>query len=186
MIAICIGHSRPHDNGAVSTAGISEHTWNTRIAGKLASLLTARGMGCSVIDAYQGAGYGSAMRWLAKKLTALKADVAVELHFNSADAAAASGHEWLHWHASNNGRLLAKSLELRMAKAFPTLPRRGLKGLYSKDDGAGFVRLTPCPAVICEPMFGSTESDWQLLRGHEDRYAQVLADGICDWIGGQA
>ena len=126
------------------------------------------------------------MKWLAETLRVAKATVALELHFNSADTPTASGHEWLFWHGSAAGWDLAKRIESHMAVAFPTLPRRGLKGIYPKERGGEFVRLTPCPAVICEPFFGSCEGDWQLLRSHEDRYAQVLADGLCDWKGASA
>lgn len=184
MIAICIGHSRPGDSGALSTGGVTEHTWNSRIAAKLAGILNARGIECQIISAYQGNGYSAAMRWLGKKLGAAKPLLAIELHFNCAESPEATGHEWLHWPDSNNGRILAKFFKRRMELAFPALASRGTKARGPKEDGGGFLRSTPCPAVICEPFFGSNESDWHLLDTHQDRYAQVLADGITDWIGG--
>lgn len=184
MIALCVGHSRPGDSGAESVGGVSEHAFNSRIAAKVASTLTASGMACTVVTAYQGSGYTSAMKWLAEKLRTCKATVALELHFNASDNAAASGHEWLHWHASSQGRALATAIEARMVQAFPMLPRRGVKGIGSKDRGGEFARLTPCPAVLCEPFFGSNKSDWQLISTHQDRYAKVLADALCDWKGG--
>lgn len=183
MIALCVGHSRPGDSGAVSAGGISEHAFNCRIAAAVASILTARGVDCIVLTAYQGQSYGAAMKWLAERLRQAKATCAVELHFNAADNATASGHEWLYWYSSNNGRLLAKLLNQCMQEAFPTLPARGILGRGPKDRGADFLRLTPCPAVIAEPFFGSTESDWDLLSTHQDRYARVLADVLTNWKG---
>ena len=183
MLALCVGHSRPGDSGAVSIGGISEHAFNTRIAAKVCSILTAKGMACAVIDVYQGAGYASAMKWLAQRLTSLKATAAIELHFNCSDTPSATGHEWLFWNSSHEGRVLAKMLDQRMAEAFPKLARRGIKSLGSKDNGAGFLRMTPCPACIAEPFFGSNESDWDLLNSHQDRYAQVIAEGLDDWKG---
>jgi N-acetylmuramoyl-L-alanine amidase len=184
MIAICIGHSRPGDTGAESVAGISEHVFNSRIGAKLASILTARGMACTVISTYQGNSYGAAIKWLASHLATLQATVAIELHFNASANPQATGHEWLYWNASSPGRELAMQMERQMYRAFPTLRGRGLKALFAKDRGAEFLRATSCPAVICEPFFGTNESDWQLIRNHENRYAQVLADALLGWKGG--
>lgn len=184
MIAVCVGHSRPGDEGAVSTAGVSEHAWNSRIAGMLAFTLQGRGHDCMVVAAYEGASYGAAMKWLGQKLSVAGAEVAIELHFNASDNPAATGHEWLHWGGSNNGRILAKFLKARMELSYPRLASRGIKGLGPRDRGAEFVRYTPCPAVICEPFFGSNENDTFLLDCSKEVYVTVLADGLCDWIGG--
>lgn len=186
MIALCVGHSRPNDGGAVSTAGISEHAWNTNVALSVSQILTSRNISNKVVSSYIGASYGSAMQWLGGYLSSLKAGLAVELHFNCSDNSAASGHEWLHWFDSFQGRTMAKFLKLRMEAAFPALPSRGLKGLHMRDNGAGFVRSTPCPAVICEPFFGSNERDWRLVGMDSMRYARVLADAIGDWKGAMA
>jgi N-acetylmuramoyl-L-alanine amidase len=183
MIALCVGHSRPGDSGAISTGGISEHSYNSRLAAAVASMLTARGRACAVIDAYQGKSYGAAMKWLGGHLAKLKASVAIEFHFNAADNPAASGHEWLYWNGSSEGRVLAKFFARRMAEAFPVLPARGIKGVYQKDNGAGFLSATPCPALIAEPFFGSNETDWELFTTHMIRLAQVYADALCDWKG---
>jgi len=183
MLAICIGHGRPIDEGADSVTGISEEAWNTAIAAKLKAFLEDRGCPCKIISKYQGSTYGAAIRWLARELAAIKATAAIELHFNSSDNAKATGHEWLYCGDSTAGRKLAQCLDKSMRSAFPQLFARGIKPLTKKDDGWGFVYWTPCPAVICEPGFGSNSIDFELLDNHQFAYAHALADGLSAWKG---
>ncbi len=184
MIAICVGHSRSGDKGAVSAGGISEHAYNSRLARILSTVLRERGLPNQVIDSYEGAGYSAAMRWVAKEVRQIGATVAVELHFNSAENLSATGHEWLFWAPSTHGRFLAQALDRQMRAAFPALKARGIKSIHPGDRGAEFLRLTPCPALICEPFFGSNESDWQLAAHSSDKLAGAIAGGLADWIGG--
>ena len=186
MIAICVGHSRPGDGGSLSVDGTCEHIFNSRIAALTASRLSQMGEACTMIAGYQGASYGAAMIWLAKRLTDIGASVAVELHFNDSDSSSASGHQWLHWGRSARSQRLARLLDGRMQAAFPTLPARGLVPVTMADRGGDFCRSTPCPAVICEPFFGSNPADWALMSTHQDRLAQVIADGLVDWMGGRS
>jgi len=181
VIAICVGHSRPGDGGSVSTGGVDEHTFNSRLAAIVASRLTAMGQPCTVISAYQGASYGAAMLWLAGRMADLKATCCVELHFNDSDNAAANGHQWLYWHASDRSKGLATALSRRMQSAFPTAKARGLIPVTMQDRGGDFCRSTPCPAVICEPFFGSNAVEWALYSTHQDRLAQVIADALTDF-----
>jgi N-acetylmuramoyl-L-alanine amidase len=183
MIAICVGHSRPGDSGAVSVGGISERTYNGQLAKIIRAQLEAADHECEVIDAYQGGTYGTAMRWLGRKLATIRATVAVELHFNFG-AEEIEGHEWLYWRDSNAGRLLARALERNMIMEFPAAKRRGIHGLTPKEPGAEFVRATPCPAVICEPFFGSNAREWREANQYRTELAAVIARGLTDWIGG--
>ena len=185
MIAICVGHSRPGDTGAVSAGGISERAYNNGLAKVLKAQLEDAGHECAVIDTYLGNDYTTAMRWLGRKLTTIKATAAIELHFSAGDADA-NGHEWLHWHDSQNGRLLARALERNMARMFPTAKKRGCVSRYPRDRGGEFLRATPCPAVICEPFFGTNEAEWHRYSPDRGKLAAALCAGISDWIGGAA
>jgi N-acetylmuramoyl-L-alanine amidase len=178
-----VGHSRPGDCGAVSVGGVTERVYNGQLAKVILAKLEEAGQECAVIDSYQGGTYGAAMAWLGRKLTTWKATVAVELHFNFGPQEA-SGHEWLYWHGSPNGRLLARALERNMIMEFPDAKARGIKGIYPKDRGAQFVRATPCPAVIAEPFFGSNARDWRAATMYRSELAAVIARGILDWMGG--
>ena len=183
MIAVCIGHSRG-DGGAVSVDGTSEWSYNQKIGKLVVADLRERGFSAMLVDTYAQAGYSRAMQYLAKQLKDHDVEVAVELHFNSVPNHKATGHEWLHWHTSGMGRKLAQCLDRRMCETFPEHRRRGLVLISGDERGAGFLRQLHCPAVICEPLFGSNANDWKLATAHPELLARVIADGIDDWKGG--
>jgi len=185
MIALCVGHSRRGDQGAVSVDGTTEWYYNSDLAERVSILLDAAGVEHEVVDNYQAATYGAAMRWLGRELSKLRATLALELHFNWAETRAASGHEWLYWHKSAAGRAAALRLDKCMRAEFPQSLARGAKAVAS-GNGAGFLRGTPCPAVICEPFFGSSREDWARVAEQPLRLAQVLAKGIIALEGGAA
>lgn len=175
MIALCVGHSRQGDCGALSIDGhTTEYEYNCDLAQRI-SKKTRRPV--RVYDTYEGGGYTSAMRWLARKLKDDGAELAVELHFNSASPAA-TGHEWLYWNSSEKGRLLARSLRDSMEDSFPMFTSRGIKPREKGSRGAAFLRLTHCPAVIAEPFFGSNKDDWDIATKHKEGVAAAIASGV--------
>lgn len=176
-IALAIGHSRSGDSGAVNTDGVTEHKFNSKIARLTGDILSKLGHTVRVIGHYEGSGYSAAMSWLAKEIKAFKADVAVELHFNSAGPYA-EGHEWLCWHRSSNGYRLASSFDAIFSKQFPELKRRGVKLVDSEARGSLFLRMTHCPAAILEPYFGSNQDETEFFSNNESELAQVYADAI--------
>lgn len=180
-VAICVGHSRrilgKLDGGAVSTGKISEHEYNSEIAGRLREKLKAFGIDSVIFDSYAGNGYTAAMRDVAAKVKAAKADVALELHFNSADPSA-HGFEYLCHANSPNGKRLATIALSEHAREFPASKARGVKPLTSGDRGYEFVNLTHCPAIICEPFFGSNADEWKLYSGSRDRLAESYANTL--------
>lgn len=187
MIGIFVGHSRKingrHDGGAVSVGGVSEREFNIEVAETIASELVRRGVACRVYQDYQGSSYSSAMQWVADTARSINADAVVELHFNSSENPAANGHEWLHWHASSASKSLAEEIEGSFAAEFPTMKRRGMKALTSGSRGAEFVSRTHCPAVVCEPFFGSNPLDWKMAEAGKEEIGYAIAAGICDWLG---
>jgi N-acetylmuramoyl-L-alanine amidase len=183
MIAICVGHSRPGDSGAVSVGGVSERSANGRLAKQIRAKLEDMDVVCEVIDGYQGANYPQAMRWLGRKLATIKATGAIELHFNFGEPAA-NGHEWLHWHSSVGGRYLAQALNRSMSSAFPDHQARGLQAVTAKGRGAEFLCCTPCPAVICEPFFGSNPREWAWFAAYQPALAHAIAAGVAAWEKG--
>lgn len=183
-IAICVGHSRPGDSGAVSTGGTSEWDYNSQLAPMIDCRLHAFGWSAIVIDQYQGSNYSDAMTWLAAELRERDVRAAVELHFNAAGAAA-RGHEWLYWHTSTNGSALADALDDAFRAHVSGLTARGTRARTAGQRGTAFLRLTPCPAVIGEPFFGSNADDWAVAE-NQDRIAQAYANGIHSWLSGMS
>jgi len=174
MIALCVGHSRPNDSGASSVTGVSEWDYNSQLADMIGDRLNSP---YRVYASYEGSNYWSAMRWLAKKLRKDNVTSAIELHFNAASPSA-TGHEWLYWNSSEKGRLFARALRDSFEDCFPQLRSRGIKDKGKGSRGAGFLRLTHCPAVIAEPFFGSNESDFELALKHKEGIATSIAGGI--------
>lgn len=184
-VAICVGHSRlangSVEGGARSVTGVSEWEYNSRLARLIAAALhDVHGISASVIDRYEGGGYSAAMAWVGRRLRA-EGDIAlaVELHFNAANGKA-RGHEWLHWHGSDKGKRAAVEMHLAFSKAFPQIPARGVKAKDDTERGAGFLKQTPCPAVICEPFFGDNREDWKIAKDFPASIARVMARGIAN------
>jgi N-acetylmuramoyl-L-alanine amidase len=185
-IGLCVGHSRQTnghpEGGAVSVGRIQEWKFNRELALLISAELTRQGIASVIVDHYEGGSYGAAQAWLGGHLAAQGVTVALELHFNSSDSIAATGHEWLYWHTSAAGKRLAVSLNAEMRLALPDLKARGAKPLAATDRGAGFLQQTRCPAVICEPFFGSNPSDWALAVGYKPTIARVIADGVSEFL----
>ena len=181
MIALCVGHSRLGDSGAQSVDGTSEWDYNSHVANILQADLCSIGIVARVYDDYRKHTYSAAMVWLSRQLKADGAHAAVELHFNSAGSAA-NGFEYLHWRGSARGAALASRIHAAHVAACPDDKDRGIKSKGSGDRGAAFLRLTHCPAVICEPFFGSNGPEWAEWEDSAERLAAIYAAGIADWM----
>jgi len=181
-VAICVGHSRRIlgrlDGGAVSVTGMSEHSFNSEIAGLLKDRLKGFGISSEIFDSYGGNGYTAAMRNIAEQVRRYGADIALELHFNSSDDPQSNGFEYLCHGKSAKGRKLADALLAAHIAAYPKMKSRGVKGLSPDDRGYLFVNLTHCPAVLCEPFFGSNQVEWFAYKLEPKKLAGVYADAI--------
>jgi len=182
-VAICVGHSRQGDTGAVSCGGINEWTYNKKVAEYLKSDLQEYGISSFIVDQYGGTygSYVSSMNWLTKHLKEQKASVAIELHFNAAANQDANGMEMLHWHTSRIGLSLAEYVLQGCKKYFPLARNRGVKGIGKGSRGATFLRTTHCPAIITEPFFGSNWQDWIMFADQEATLSQAIALGVKQW-----
>ena len=182
-VAVCVGHSRKGDTGAVSCGGVNEWTYNKKVAEYLKSDLQEYGIASFVVDDYGGTygSYTSAINWLVKHLKEQKASVAIELHFNAAANDKANGMEMLHWHTSRIGLSLAEYVLQGCKRYFPMARNRGVKGLAKGSRGATFLRPTHCPAVITEPFFGTNWQDWIMFADQESTLSQAYALGIKQW-----
>lgn len=124
------------------------------------------------------------MLWLARRLKELKVDVALELHFNAAGPLA-TGYEFLHWSCSPKGVTLGQKMLREFTKAFPEQRNRGLKSIGVPDRGGLFLRKSHCPALICEPFFGSNAKDTAFFSARMEELAVVYAAGVTNWLVGQ-
>lgn len=186
-VAICVGHSRHvlgrFEGGAVSVGGVSEHAFNDEIAGRLQVRLKAFGIKSNIFDDYAGNGYSAAMSDVASKVKAYGADIALELHFNSSDSPQSNGFEYLCHFKSDNGRRLATLLLSEHARLFPAFKARGVVPIDTNGRGYSYLNKTHCPAVICEPFFGSNQKEWAAYSAASDRLAEVYANAIAKYFG---
>ena len=105
---------------------------------------------------------------------------AIELHFNGFTDPRAQGSEMLHWHTSEQGRLLADLMQQYTVRAL-SVHDRGLRGV-ERGRGAAFLRGTRMPAVICEPAFGTNPDDaWKLLT-RQMQLVEAYAGAIADFL----
>lgn len=183
-IAICVGHSRSGDKGAVNTNCVTEWAFNKPLAERTAELLRDAKHDVKVWSRYEGSGYSSAMSWIAKEIQNYGADVAIELHFNSAGPAA-KGYEFLHWHRSSRSARLASCFHFAFKKAFPSANSRGIKPISKEDRGSAFLQRTHCPAAILEPYFGSNVDETVFYSARREELARVYADAIISWLSAE-
>lgn len=185
MIAIVVGHSRIGDRGAISVGNVYEHTYNKEVANLLSEELTRLHQANLVVNEIPRKGYEHAMNWLADFLHRAGAKVALELHFNSAGAEA-NGREFLYYIASKRGRALATCLNEAQGQQFPSQFDRGIKSRrwgngFIDNRGWQFLGFTRCPAVICEPFFGSNRVEWETFKNAKSQLAAAYAQGIERW-----
>jgi len=180
VLAICVGHSRYNDMGAVACDGeTNEWTYNKRVAQVFQETLEDAGVPAIVVYEYVGKGYTESMENLSEQLKELGVSSAVELHFYAATPAA-HGSEMLHWHRSKQSKALAQSLQRSVVAEFGCKDR-GLKPKRQGDRGALFLSKTHCPAVIVEPFFGTNEEDWEMFSRGFEALGIALADGFLDY-----
>jgi len=180
IVGICVGHSRPADSGALSVGGVNEWLFNVRLAALLKKYLQQKRISSIIYDEYEGSTYTSAMRWISLQMAEDKVTVAIELHFNSATPSA-SGCEMLYYRDSKRGNRLASSLQREVLAEYNTKDR-GIKPTKRFSRGGAFLAKTKCPAVICEPFFGSNEREWRMFSSSRNLLAKSYARGIKNFL----
>lgn len=184
VLAICVGHSRYNDMGAVACdEETNEWTYNLQVAKSIKEELDDAGVPSVIVHEYTGNNYAESMENLSVELKALKVNAAIELHFNAATPAA-HGSEMLYWHKSKKSEKLAKCLQDQVVNTFG-VKDRGAKPKTAKSRGARFLRETHCPAVITEPFFGSNEEDWEMFKDSFDTLGSSLAEGFINYYNNE-
>lgn len=182
LVAICVGHSRKGDKGAVNVKGASEWKYNSKVAKALKKELNDRGIDSKIYSSYEGEGYREAMAFIKDKLKEDGADLALELHFN-AYTGRAKGCSMLYHSPKSESKRLAEELQFSVLRDFDTIDR-GTKGLNKGDRGLLFADNGYIPAVLCEPFFGDNRQDCELFSDYR-LLASSYANGIKDFLVGK-
>lgn len=165
-VALVVGHN-PKAQGAIrATDRRTEYDWCGALAERIAALDPAR-----YVIVRRTAGPNEIKRAYAE-VERVGVRASVELHFNSAASAAATGTETLI-SGSAKSRSLGTLVQAAMVEAL-YLRDRGLKQPGPKDGGYTALRAASPPAVLIEPYFGSNRSDCAAA----DRNLPALAAGI--------
>jgi len=182
MIAIVIGH-RLSAQGTVNAHGVSEWTWNSTLARDVHAALMVYGIESRVIERPNHRG-GYAEQ--ATMLNSMNVDGIVELHFNAAGDARATGTETLCHPRSTQGHALATAIQSAMVSVLG-LADRGVKATTTNGAGVELKTLTrtEAPAVIVESYFGSniTDTERATIALANGTLGKAIAEGIADWEG---
>ena len=184
-VALCIGHSRAGDLGAVAADGFT-HEWTFwRFIAQRAKLdFPDNEHDIRIYDAYKGRSYTEAMTDIACRLRRDRVDLAIELHFNAYNGKA-SGREAFYWHSSADGQRFAETLlDIQgdlVGQDWGDSVMRGAKPANQGTRGAQFLRKTHCPAVIWEGFFGDNDQEWGWYSPREGLLALALSEAILAW-----
>ena len=170
-LAIQAGHTK--GTGANGYGRYPEHYYNSRIVERMVKLAPCYGIDLLVTHRDPALGYGAAVRKTAKAIRQFKADLCMELHFNSAGKTA-RGCEILYFWGSRKSKHAARCVSKALATLMDELniPMRGgdggarslwyrssNKGKAYSGRGGYYAWATPCPALILEPFFGSNKHE---------------------------
>lgn len=157
------------DNGAHNDAdGTDEHDLNTRVCVVADAALTRCGVQ-HFTEQNSGASHDVDYRGSVIAVNAGRFDVALEVHFDSADAPRGGFGIYLH----EDGQRLAQMIRNHWGEM--GLPQRAN---YADVRGLWFLQGSNCPAVIWECDRTAAHDDGEITR-----MGEAIAAGVCDYVG---
>ena len=173
-LAVIVGHSEARPGAAgLPPVGEREYAWNRGLAGFMESAARHHeALALRVFNRDRGGlrgAYGRARDW--------RTDAAIELHFNAAASAEASGTETIYGDRERDGGFAA-AIQAAMVGVLG-LRDRGCKQPWT-GRGAVNLSLLDVPSVIVEPGFGSNRRDCRVMHDRRAALAAALvaaADG---------
>lgn len=171
-IAIVIGHNSKAPGAIRVSDRKPEYEWNSALAARIRAIAAAEGRGGDVQIFLRQAGlsYSREIDECYARVNAWGPDFVLELHFNSAAAASATGTEMLYAEGSTAGKALAIRLQAAAVSALG-LKDRGLKPLTRIARGGRSVWAVRAPAVMTEWYFGSDRADCAAADANFERLA---------------
>lgn len=173
-LAIVVGHNSASQGAVRQDTGESEFVWNGRLARRIERLAGSYGLQVRTFFRTPGGGYSTEIRRVYAEVDAWGADASVELHFNGASSAEATGTETLSSGTALSLRL-AESVQREMVLALG-LRDRGVKTRSSSDRGGMSLISGRAPAILVEPFFGSSPVGNRATD--EETEQERLADAI--------
>ena len=175
-IALVVGHN-PKAQGAVRvTDGRTEYDWCGDLAAQIFALAPAR---YTIVRRTPGSGeIGRAYA----EVDRLGVNASVELHFNAAEAASATGTETLTSGSAASKRLAAL-VQAGMVGALG-LRDRGLLVRSKSERGGASLHTGKAPAILIEPYFGSNRADCAAADRNFPALARAIHEACTAYLKG--
>lgn len=179
------GHNPQNPNAGSEGNGYREQDIVYTIGVQLARILEARGyetrLSRNSPDEVIGTSNLSSLRARVEEANAWGADYFISLHTNASSNSAANGSEAFVYRSPSEASRLASSI-LEQLNLQTGLRNRGVMvrpGLY-------VLRRTRMPSVLVELGFITNPRDADLMANSPELFSQGLADGITDFLRGNA
>ena len=160
-----------------------ERAWNIKLAKTNKAMVEANGGECRVYY-HKLAAYGArqdAMRArMLKDIEAgWKADLCLELHYDAVKRESASGYHFQY----RGFKQAAIYFRDRFGAAFPNKRRHRDNGILHnvRGNGAGFLKKCPVPAILCEPLFRSSPTEWAFFKDKHEEVATAYLLACADF-----
>ena len=179
------GHNPQNPNAGSEGNGYREQDIVYTIGVQLSRILEARGyetrLSRNTPDEVIGTSNLSSLRARVEEANAWGADYFISLHTNASNNPAANGSEAFVYRSPSEAARLASAM-LEQLNLSTGLRNRGVMvrpGLY-------VLRRTRMPSVLVELGFITNPRDADLMANSPELFAQGLADGITDFLRGNA
>lgn len=179
-VAFLIGHDEKRQ-GAVSSLGQSEYSYNSEVASAAFRLAKNAGLDAKVFTRNNW-GIKGAYKAINKWIEEGEDGVAIELHFNAYNKTV-RGTETLFDDDPADSIEFARHVHDAVCDAFKRKGKQN-RGIKKRLEGAGAYNLAQCevPGCIIEPFFGDNPDDAKLGKELLFEYAQALVDGTLEYF----
>lgn len=180
IICVDAGHNYSGgDTGAVSFGEI-EQVFTFKIADKLKKLLEEIGIKVVMTRSTITTNLGRTVLESVNKRVEIAnnslCDLFISIHCNAHNSIKSNGTETLIYGLGGEAEKLAKCVNDSVVKKLGTTNR----GIKVRTD-LGVLKYTSAPAILVETAFITNEHDVNLLRNHQDDFAQAIFEGVCSY-----
>ena len=177
QIALIIGHNVKAQGAVRVTDRVSEFVFWSKLARELAALNPEQYV---ILERQAGLDYATEIDRVYAKANDLGVSGTVELHFNSAAAASASGTEVLT-SGTRGSMILSNLLQDKMQVAL-RLKSRGVKQVTKQQRGGRSLWAGASPAALIEPFFGSNRNDCEVVDRVRATFVAALHDACTTFL----
>lgn len=176
-IALIVGHNPKSQGAARVTDGVTEYVFYKKVAEELKALDPDQYV---ILYRDPAGGYSKEIDRVYAEADAQRVSGTVELHFNAAGSASATGTEVLT-SGTRNSLILSNLLQDKMVVAL-RLKSRGVKQVTKQQRGGRSLWAGRAPAALIEPFFGSNRHDCETVDEKRDKFVKALHDACTTFL----